>query len=156
MYNKFYFLVETNSTATVDWGNGDIETINSTNDNNINHIVEKTYTDGSSQRKVTITGDVKLCKPGGGSATSSAINLLTATVSGMSTIEYCNSMFENCRNATSIDVSNFDTSNVHFFTRMFQNCWRITSLDVSNFTLAGQNNYGFVHMTQLFLNCFST
>ena len=42
-------------------------------------------------------------------------------------------MFNNCSKLTSLDVSNFDTSKVTDMNYMFNNCSSLTSLDVSNF-----------------------
>ena len=43
------------------------------------------------------------------------------------------SMFENCSNLTSLDVSKFDTSKVTDMRSMFENCSSLTSLDLRNF-----------------------
>ena len=45
----------------------------------------------------------------------------------------CGSMFNNCAALTTLDLSNFNTSNVTQMWAMFQNCAALTSLDVSNF-----------------------
>ena len=42
-------------------------------------------------------------------------------------------MFSFCSKLTSLDLSNFDTSNVTNMSSMFHNCSKLTSLDVSNF-----------------------
>ena len=57
-------------------------------------------------------------------------------------------MFYNCRGLTSLDVSNFDTSNVTYMGDMFAYCSGLTSLDVSNFDTS--NVKGMDHM---FYNC---
>ncbi len=43
------------------------------------------------------------------------------------------SMFENCEALTSIDVSNFDTSEVKNMTHVFNGCKNLTTLDLSSF-----------------------
>jgi surface protein len=42
-------------------------------------------------------------------------------------------MFSNCSSLTSLDLSNFDTSNATNMSAMFSNCSSLTSLDLSNF-----------------------
>ena len=42
-------------------------------------------------------------------------------------------MFSDCKSLTSLDLSNFDTSNVTNMSYMFDGCRSITSLDLSNF-----------------------
>ena len=54
-------------------------------------------------------------------------------------------MFKNCRSLTSLDVSNFNTSNV---TNMFDGCSGLTSLDLSNF-----NTSNVTDMVYMFANC---
>lgn len=54
-------------------------------------------------------------------------NLDTSNVTDMS------SMFYDCNNITSLDLSSFDTSNVIDMSYMFNNCESLTELDVSHF-----------------------
>ena len=42
-------------------------------------------------------------------------------------------MFEFCSSLTSLNLSNFNTSNVVDMESMFSNCGSLTSLDLSNF-----------------------
>ena len=58
-------------------------------------------------------------------------------------------LFYGC-NATSLDVSNFDTSQATNMSRMFHMCNRLTSLDVSNF-----NTSNVTDMSNMFYNCNS-
>lgn len=44
-----------------------------------------------------------------------------------------NRMFSGCSSLTTLDLSNFDTSNVMYMSRMFSDCFRLTTLDVSHF-----------------------
>ena len=62
-------------------------------------------------------------------------NLTSLDLSNFNTSKVTNMfcMFYNCKNLTSLDVSNFDTSNVKNMCGMFQGCNNLTSLDVSNF-----------------------
>ena len=59
-------------------------------------------------------------------------------------------MFRKCSSLTSLDVSNWDTSNVTDMTYMFNSCQSLTSLDVSNFNTSKVTN-----MTEMFNNCSS-
>ena len=57
-------------------------------------------------------------------------------------------MFNGCWALTSLNVSNFDTRNVETMGGMFQNCVALTSLDLSNFTTGNV-----VEMRSMFYNC---
>ena len=48
--------------------------------------------------------------------------------------ENCYHMFYNCASLTSLDVSNFNTSNVTNMSYMFQSCSKLTTLDLSSVT----------------------
>ena len=48
------------------------------------------------------------------------------------TNENCYHMFYNCTFLTSLDVSNFNTSNVTNMSYMFQSCSKLTTLDLSS------------------------
>ena len=54
--------------------------------------------------------------------------------------EYMGGIFFGCKNLTSIDVSNFNTSNASETALMFANCENLTSLDLSNFNTAKVNS----------------
>ena len=60
---------------------------------------------------------------------------------------YC--MFYNCIGLTSLDLSNFDTSHVTGMNSMFSSCSSLTSLDLSNFDTSSVNNMG-----SMFYYCF--
>ena len=60
------------------------------------------------------------------------------------------SMFYYCSSLTSLDLSNFNTSNVTDMNRMFQYCSSLTSLDLSNF-----NTSNVTYMSSMFENCKS-
>ena len=64
--------------------------------------------------------------------------------------ENCTLMFNDCNKLTSLDLSNFDTSNVTNMTSMFNNCRALTSLDVSNFNTSKVTN-----MEDMFSGCSS-
>lgn len=59
-------------------------------------------------------------------------------------------MFYRCSNLTSINLSNFDTSNVNNMFGAFSECSSLTSLDVSNFNTSSVTN-----MNNTFNNCSS-
>ena len=50
-------------------------------------------------------------------------------------------MFLDCSSLSSLDVSNFDTSNVTDMRSMFRNCRSLTSLDLSNFNTSRSVEY---------------
>ena len=56
-------------------------------------------------------------------------------------VKYMNSMFFNCTNLTTLDVSGFDTGNVTNMSGMFGNCSALESLDVSGFNTAKVNSF---------------
>ena len=59
-------------------------------------------------------------------------------------------LFEHCKKLTSLDVSNFNTSNVIEMQYMFEDCQSLTSLDVSNFDISNVTN-----MTQMINECYN-
>ena len=59
-------------------------------------------------------------------------------------------MFDSCHSLTSLDVSNWDTSNVTDMSLMFENCDKLTSLDVSNWDTSNVTN-----MSYMFCYCKS-
>ena len=78
------------------------------------------------------------------------------TISGL---EYLNtenvttmeSMFENCRSLTGLDMSNFKTDNVANMRLMFYNCTNLNSLDLSSFVTTNVTD-----MQSMFANCGSS
>tara|TARA_R100001443_G_scaffold65867_1_gene75047 strand:- start:313 stop:1983 length:1671 start_codon:yes stop_codon:yes gene_type:complete len=52
-------------------------------------------------------------------------------------------MFYGCSGLTTIDVANWDMSNVTDMNQMFRNCYNITSLDVSNWDVSSVTGQGF-------------
>ena len=59
-------------------------------------------------------------------------------------------MFSGCFFLTSLDVSNWDTSNVTNMSYMFYQCYSLTSLDVSNWNTSNVTSMG-----DMFENCQS-
>lgn len=76
--------------------------------------------------------------------------LKTLDVSNFNTtnITDMDSMFHACTNLTSLDLSNFNTSKVTDMNDMFYGCRRLTSLDVSSF-----NTENVTNMTRMFSYC---
>ena len=65
-------------------------------------------------------------------------------------VKSMNGAFYNCNKLTSLDVSNWDTSNIWDMRAMFQYCASLTSLDVSNWDTSSVSNMG-----SIFQNCSS-
>lgn len=70
-------------------------------------------------------------------------------------------MFCNCSYITTIDLSNFDTSNVDNMSSMFYDCDSLTALDLSNFDTSKVKDmksmfYGCSKLTTLDLSSFDT
>ena len=59
-------------------------------------------------------------------------------------------MFQNCQSLKSLDLSNFNTSNIRTFAFMFANCNSLTSLNIINFETSMA--YSFENM---FYRCYS-
>lgn len=62
----------------------------------------------------------------------------------------CGEMFQNCTALASIDLSNFNTSNVTAMHSMFGVCYALTSLDLSSFNTSNTTN-----MSAMFTDCRS-
>ena len=60
----------------------------------------------------------------------------------------CKSMFANCKNITSIDLSSFDTSKVTNMSEMFYDCQNLEELDLSSL-----NTKNITDMSCMFYNC---
>ena len=82
-------------------------------------------------------------------------NFDTTNVKGMS------SMFSNCFDLTSLDLSSFNTSNVTSMESMFNNCQSLTSLELTHFNTSNVTNmynmfYGCTSLTSLDLSSWDT
>ena len=77
-------------------------------------------------------------------------NLTTLDLSNFDTsnVTTMNSMFGSCENLYALDVSNFNTSNVTNMGYMFDSCYELTTLDVSNFDTSNVTS-----MTSMFYGC---
>ena len=70
-------------------------------------------------------------------------------VFGDQTITNCYYMFGSCNNLQSLDLSNFDTSQVTDMSYMFFGCYVLQSLDLSNF-----NTSQVIDMSYMFFYCY--
>ena len=68
-----------------------------------------------------------------------------------SNVIYMKDMFYGCSSLSSLDLSSFDTSNVTFMTSMFSDCSSLSSLDLSNFDMGHVTSMGY-----MFSNCAAT
>ena len=78
--------------------------------------------------------------------------LTTIDLSNFDTSNYTSTgaMFRDFTSLTSLDLSNFNTSNVDIMDNMFQNCSSLTSLDLSNW-----NTSKVTRMSEMFSGCSS-
>ena len=76
-----------------------------------------------------------------------SLNLSNFDTSNVNDMSY---MFYNCFSLISLDLPNFDSSNVNNIYRMFYNCSSLISLDLSNFLTSNVNDMRF-----MFYNCLS-
>ena len=83
---------------------------------------------------------------------SYCMNLTTLDVSNFNTsnVMYMQEMFYYCRSLTTLDVSNFDTSKVTNIADMFNSCQKLTTLNLSNF-----NTINVTNMSTMFYGCNS-
>ena len=91
------------------------------------YTVNETVSDGVYTVEINADTDFTSCKFNGKS------NLLTVEyLKVTSNVTAIRAMFENCKELTSIDVSNWDTSKVTDMSYMFYYCSKLTQLDASN------------------------
>ena len=62
----------------------------------------------------------------------------------MSNASDCSEMFSSCIKVASLDVSNWDTSNVTSMNMMFLSCEVLTSLDLSNWDTSNVTDMGYM------------
>ena len=75
--------------------------------------------------------------------------ILPPTVSFNNSGISLNNMFRGCYSLTSLDLSNFDTTNVKYMGFMFYDCASLTSLDLSSFNTTNVTN-----MSSMFYYCY--
>ena len=66
-------------------------------------------------------------------------------------VQFMDNMFYGCHNLTELDLSSFNTSNVSNFAHMFDGCLSLTSLDISNFDASSVTEIG--KFDDIFTNC---
>jgi surface protein len=90
--------------------------------------------DRSSIKTVYVTNPI-VCKTNLRYMFQMCSNLTSLDLSNFDTsnVISMSAMFNGCRNLTSLDLSSFDTSNVDSMSSMFSGCSSLTSLDLSNF-----------------------
>ena len=82
---------------------------------------------------VAVKGDGKTVLPNGICLSGSTWETFDATQYDWSKVRSFNSMFNSCRNLTTINgIEDFDTSKVTTMSSMFNNCKNLTSLDLSS------------------------
>lgn len=93
---------------------------------------------------------------------TNCINLIyVPPIQVTSLVKHTNAMFYGCNNLKSVDLSNFDTSNVTKMNEMFTYCYNLTSLDLSSFNTSNvttmNNMFGYCSgLTSLNLSSFDT
>jgi len=81
-------------------------------------------------------------------------SLTTLDLSNFNTSNVTNmrSMFNDCESLTTLDLSNFNTSNVTNMRSMFNDCESLTTLDLSNFNTSNVTNMSSMFYGCLYLN----
>jgi surface protein len=80
----------------------------------------------------------------------SALTSINVTNFDTSNVMYMNHMFRGCSSLTTLNVTNFDTSNVTTMEAMFSRCSGLTTLDVTNFDTSNVTD-----MSTMFYGCSS-
>ena len=78
------------------------------------------------------------------------INLKYINIKNLKALGTTSYMFNNCKSLTSIDLSNFDISNIYYFDNMFSNCTSLQSINLKGFKL----DFGST-IESMFKNCYS-
>ena len=80
----------------------------------------------------------------------SALATLDLTNFDTSNVTNMSGMFSGCAALTTLDLSNFNTANVTDFNNMFYGCSSLTSLDLSNFNTANATSFA-----SMFCECYA-
>ena len=64
--------------------------------------------------------------------------------------DYCGSMFSDCKNLVSVDISNLETAQAQDLSFMFGSCEKLASIDLSSLDTANATN-----LSGMFYNCLS-
>ena len=78
------------------------------------------------------------------------INLKIINIKNLKAFGTTSYMFNNCKSLTSIDLSNFDISNIFYFDNMFTNCTSLQTINLKGFKL----DMGY-SIESMFKNCYS-
>jgi len=142
--------------TTIEWADGNvtykegvIASTNTTNDSDTTILTSK-YTTGSTIT-IKVYGDVKKFLGATGPQNSSWRSnmiwhsntaLKSVKIVGMSSIIHCQRAFANAINLESVDLTEFDSSNVINMDYMFYKCSSIETLDLSNQDVSNVTNFG--------------
>ena len=112
--------------------------------------------EGDSVKKVVVKADIDT-----NGNTIIPTSTVEASFKGSKILSNMNSMFRGCSGLTSLDVSNFNTSNVSDMNNMFNNCSGLTSLNLRNFNTSNVTRMNFMFggcsgLTSLDLSSFDT
>ena len=101
----------------------------------INITENGTYTkeDGYSNVVVDVKAPTEIDLKIGIKFSNSTFSAMPYTLICDSGVTNMSSMFSNCNNLTTLDVSNFNTINVTDMNNLFYSCYSLKNLDVSNF-----------------------
>ena len=121
-----------------------------TYDNSGNIMMWWTDTDGDGLYEVTIGGEGGVRAGSGFELFDGCSSLTTLDLSNFDTSEVTSmwSMFSGCSNLTTLNLSNFDTSKVTTMNDMFYECSNLTDLDLTNFNTSKVKG-----MERMFYNC---
>ena len=134
--NLVQYIDNSNNTEALcetDWGDGTIDSTNTSH----------TYT-------TTGTYIIKTKLQPNNSSTSNTNTLITNCYNININRDTLNSFFRNCTSLTSLDLSNYDSSEIINLSYMFSGCISLTSLDLSNWDTSNVKNIDY-----LFHNCSS-
>ena len=118
-------------------------------------INDATYLFAQNSRLDILNDLLALCKNVGSCSNMffASTNLTSVDLSNFNTSECINfnGMFQSCDNLTELNVLNFDTSKVTLMTSMFRSCSKLTKLDISSFSTESliMNTYMFYECTNL-------
>ena len=116
----------------------------------INITENGTYTkeDGYSNVVVDVKAPIEIDLKTGIKFSQSTFSAMPYTLICDSGVTDMSSMFSNCENLTTLDVSNFNTVNVTNMSYMFNSCRSLTTLNLSNFNTSKVTN-----MSNMFRYC---
>lgn len=129
----------------------------------INITENGTYTkeDGYSNVVVDVKAPTEIDLKIGIKFSNSTFSAMPYTLICDSGVTNMSSMFSNCENLTTLDVSNFNTINVTNMNNMFNSCYSLKTLDVSNFDTSKVTDMSYMFyicnsLTALDLSNFNT